>query len=34
VRWSDFWDVAGFVGQFPKWFLEEMATRSASEFSD
>jgi len=34
ARWSDFWDVAGFVGQFPKWFLEEMASRSPSDFSD
>ena len=34
VRWSDYWDVAGFVGQFPQWFLEEMAKRSAADFSD
>ena len=34
VRWSDFWDVAGFVGQFPKWFLEKMAAHSPSDFGD
>ncbi len=33
-RWSDYWDVQKFVGQFPKWFLEVMAGRSADEFSD
>ena len=32
VKWSDFWDVQKFVGQFPQWFLEEMAKHSASEF--
>ena len=34
VKWSHYWDVAGFVGQFPKWFLEEMAAHSPSDFSD
>ena len=34
VRWSDYWDVAGFVGQFPKWFLEVMAAHTASDFSN
>lgn len=32
-RWSDYWDVSGFVGQFPAWFLEEMAKSSAADFS-
>ena len=27
-------DVSGFVGQFPAWFLEEMAKHSAADFSD
>ena len=34
AKWSDYWDVSGFVGQFPAWFLEEMAKRSADDFSD
>jgi ketosteroid isomerase-like protein len=34
ATWSDYWDVSGFVGQFPQWFLEEMARHSASEFSE
>jgi ketosteroid isomerase-like protein len=33
-RWSDYWDVSNFVGQFPAWFLEEMAKSSAADFSD
>ena len=33
-RWSDYWDVQNFVGQFPKWFLEEMARHSAAEFTN
>ena len=33
VRWSDYWDVSGFVGQFPAWFLEEMAKASQDDFS-
>lgn len=34
TKWSDYWDVSGFVGQFPQWFLEEMAKGSAADFSD
>ncbi len=34
VRWSDYWDVQGFVGQFPAWFLQEMARHTAADFSD
>ena len=34
ARWSDYWDVSGFVSQFPAWFLEEMAKSSAADFSD
>lgn len=33
-RWSDYWDMNKFVGQFPGWFLEEMARASAADFSD
>lgn len=33
-RWSDYWDLNRFVGQFPAWFLEEMAKASAADFSD
>lgn len=33
-RWSDFWDMQRFVGQFPGWFLEEMAKASAEDFTD
>ena len=33
-RWSDYWDVQKFVGQFPQWFLEEMARHSADDFSE
>ena len=33
IRWSDFWDVSGFVGQFPAWFLEVMAKHHESEFT-
>ncbi len=32
-KWSDYWDVQKFVGQYPQWFLEEMARHSADEFS-
>jgi len=32
ARWSDYWDVSGFVAQFPAWFLEEMARHGAEEF--
>jgi ketosteroid isomerase-like protein len=34
VKWSDYWDVSGFVAQFPQWFLEEMARHTAETFSD
>lgn len=34
VRWSDYWDMNKFVGQFPNWFLEEMMKSSADDFSD
>ena len=33
-RWSDYWDMQKFVGQFPAWFLEEMVKASAEDFSD
>ena len=33
-RWTDYWDMNKFVGQFPDWFLAEMAKRSAEDFSD
>ena len=32
--WSDYWDVSGFVSQFPAWFLEEMAKSSQADFAD
>ncbi len=31
-RWSDYWDMQKFVGQFPAWFLEEMMKASADDF--
>ena len=34
AKWSDYWDVSGFVGQFPQWFLEEMAKGSEADFTD
>ena len=34
TKWSDYWDVSGFVGQFPQWFLEEMAKGTEDDFSD
>jgi ketosteroid isomerase-like protein len=34
ARWSDYWDVSGFVSQFPQWFLEEMAKASQADFTD
>jgi ketosteroid isomerase-like protein len=34
AKWSDYWDVSGFVGQFPAWFLEEMARHSEADFTD
>ena len=33
TKWSDYWDVSTFVGQFPQWFLEEMAKHSQDDFS-
>ena len=33
-KWSDYWDISSFVGQFPEWFLQEMAKRTASDFTD
>jgi ketosteroid isomerase-like protein len=32
-RWSDYWDVNKFVGQFPGWFLEEMMKSGAGDFT-
>lgn len=34
LRWSDYWDMNKFVGQFPAWFLEEMMKSTAADFSD
>ncbi len=34
VKWSDYWDVQKFVGQFPASFLAEMAKGSAEDFTD
>jgi ketosteroid isomerase-like protein len=34
ARWSDYWDVQGFVGQFPAWFLQELAKHGEADFSD
>ena len=34
VRWSDYWDVGGFVGQFPQSFLKEMAKSNAADFGN
>ena len=33
-RWSDYWDMQKFVGQFPAWFIEEMMKSTAADFSD
>ena len=33
-RWSDYWDMQKFVGQFPPWFLEEMMKSTAEDFTD
>ena len=33
-RWSDFWDMQKFVGQFPEWFLGEMMKSTADDFTD
>lgn len=32
-KWSDYWDVAGFVNQFPASFLEVMAKASEADFA-
>ena len=34
IKWSDFWDVNNFVGQFPEWFLQEMAKKQGSNFME
>ncbi len=31
-RWSDYWDVQKFVGQFPPSFLKEMAKSTSADF--
>ncbi len=33
ARWSDYWDVGSFVGQFAQWFLEEMAKSTQDDFT-
>lgn len=33
IKWSDFWDVNNFVGQFPEWFLKEMAKKQGADFT-
>jgi ketosteroid isomerase-like protein len=33
IKWSDFWDVSNFVGQFPQSFLEEMARNQGADFT-
>ena len=33
-RWSDYWDMQKFLGQFPAWFLEEMMKSTAADFTD
>ncbi len=33
AKWSDYWDVSSFVGQFPQSFLQEMAKARESDFS-
>lgn len=34
IRWSDYWDMNKFVGQFPQWFLEEMMKSTEADFQD
>ena len=34
LRWSNYWDIQKFVGQFPAWFIEEMMKASADDFTD
>ena len=31
-RWSDYWDMNKFVGQFPAWFIEEMMKHTPEDF--
>jgi limonene-1,2-epoxide hydrolase len=33
IKWSDFWDVNNFVGQFPQSFLETMAKSQGADFT-
>ena len=33
IKWSDFWDVNNFVGQFPQSFLEVMAAKQGADFT-
>jgi ketosteroid isomerase-like protein len=33
-KWSDYWDVSGFVRQFLQRFLEEMAKHTQETFTD
>ena len=33
ITWSDFWDMASFVGQFPPSFLEVMANNQGADFT-
>jgi len=33
IKWSDFWDMNNFIGQFPQWFLEEMAKKQGADFT-
>ena len=34
IKWSDFWDVNNFVGQFSPWFLEGMAKMHGADFTN
>ena len=34
IKWSDFWDVNNFVGQFPESFLKEMAKSQGADFTE
>ena len=33
IKWSDFWDMNNFVGQFPPSFLEVMAKNQGADFT-
>jgi hypothetical protein len=33
IKWSDFWDMNNFVGQFPQWFLEVLAKKQGADFT-